>query len=398
MDAVKPREGLISILNDNDSPSFAVRPKRPSSIDLTSKKQERPRPQLTRQPDWSSHRQATYSAPETPPLLRLDSTSSKASSSTMDSPSPKTPVYNYDPQLISQAETWTRQDLSAYLPSPSGITPLLDTMMIVPAAQDPLHTYNAKSLDRVMSSQFPLPLSPVETQQLAAPVTPAPQTLPPTPTTASNATPKKNKYPCPYASSHHCTATFTTSGHAARHGKKHTGEKGVHCPICDKAFTRKDNMKQHERTHKGSISGSVSDDPSVRRSKAAVTKDAARASKKINPESNLSNSTNGLIHSPLSEVASIDPSVIGTPSISDDHGRFNEEAVVSNSDVSHHVSAYPPLGDDSGFGNLVQLDRNMAAVMSGPAGTQVPISRTYNDLDTLAMAAAYDPYSHGNTT
>ncbi|OAX77791.1 hypothetical protein ACJ72_07906 [Emergomyces africanus] len=69
---------------------------------------------------------------------------------------------------------------------------------------------------------------------------------------------KKNKYPCPYAVSHSCTATFTTSGHAARHGKKHTGEKGVHCPVCNKAFTRKDNMKQHRRTHRLSISSEVS--------------------------------------------------------------------------------------------------------------------------------------------
>jgi hypothetical protein len=65
--------------------------------------------------------------------------------------------------------------------------------------------------------------------------------------------PKKNKYACPYARSHSCTATFTTSGHAARHGKKHTGEKSVHCPICNKAFTRKDNMKQHRRIHKFTV-------------------------------------------------------------------------------------------------------------------------------------------------
>lgn len=67
---------------------------------------------------------------------------------------------------------------------------------------------------------------------------------------AGKPTTKKNKYPCPYAASHACTATFTTSGHAARHGKKHTGEKSVHCPVCNKAFTRKDNMKQHRRTHR----------------------------------------------------------------------------------------------------------------------------------------------------
>ncbi|EPS32174.1 hypothetical protein POX_d05661 [Penicillium oxalicum] len=67
---------------------------------------------------------------------------------------------------------------------------------------------------------------------------------------SSRGTGRKNKYPCPYARSHGCTSTFTTSGHAARHGKKHTGEKSVHCPICNKAFTRKDNMKQHIRTHR----------------------------------------------------------------------------------------------------------------------------------------------------
>ncbi|OJD13105.1 hypothetical protein ACJ73_09244 [Blastomyces percursus] len=65
-------------------------------------------------------------------------------------------------------------------------------------------------------------------------------------------TKKKHKYSCPFAASHACQATFTTSGHAARHGKKHTGEKSVHCPSCNKAFARKDNMKQHQRTHETS--------------------------------------------------------------------------------------------------------------------------------------------------
>ncbi|EAU30138.1 predicted protein [Aspergillus terreus NIH2624] len=62
--------------------------------------------------------------------------------------------------------------------------------------------------------------------------------------------PRKDRHPCPFAGSHGCSATFTTSGHAARHGKKHTGEKSGHCPICNKTFTRKDNMKQHIRTHR----------------------------------------------------------------------------------------------------------------------------------------------------
>ncbi|KAL8680987.1 MAG: hypothetical protein Q9186_002887 [Xanthomendoza sp. 1 TL-2023] len=74
------------------------------------------------------------------------------------------------------------------------------------------------------------------------------------PTTASSSntgpTPAKKKFPCPHATRFTCSDTFTTSGHAARHGKKHTGEKSVVCPTCNKAFTRKDNMRQHERTHK----------------------------------------------------------------------------------------------------------------------------------------------------
>ncbi|KAL8637568.1 MAG: hypothetical protein Q9228_005171 [Teloschistes exilis] len=74
-------------------------------------------------------------------------------------------------------------------------------------------------------------------------------------TTTSSASPTdpkrpKKKFPCPHASRFACSDTFTTSGHAARHGKKHTGEKSVICPTCNKAFTRKDNMKQHERTHR----------------------------------------------------------------------------------------------------------------------------------------------------
>ncbi|KAI4248078.1 MAG: hypothetical protein L6R40_001167 [Gallowayella cf. fulva] len=81
------------------------------------------------------------------------------------------------------------------------------------------------------------------------------------PTIASNTpTPTKKKFPCPHAVRHNCSDTFTTSGHAARHGKKHTGEKSVVCPTCKKAFTRKDNMKQHERTHKNTASRDLTDD------------------------------------------------------------------------------------------------------------------------------------------
>jgi hypothetical protein len=65
---------------------------------------------------------------------------------------------------------------------------------------------------------------------------------------ASNARPKKS-YPCPMAKQFDCNDHFTTSGHAARHAKKHIGKKDAFCPECNKAFTRKDNMEQHRRTH-----------------------------------------------------------------------------------------------------------------------------------------------------
>ncbi|RKF76067.1 putative c2h2 transcription factor [Golovinomyces cichoracearum] len=59
------------------------------------------------------------------------------------------------------------------------------------------------------------------------------------------------RYPCRYRDSHHCQKTFTTSGHASRHSKIHTAEKGVSCTWagCQKKFTRSDNMKQHLETH-----------------------------------------------------------------------------------------------------------------------------------------------------
>jgi hypothetical protein len=63
--------------------------------------------------------------------------------------------------------------------------------------------------------------------------------------------PKRNQYPCPLAKQENCHDFFTTSGHAARHSKKHTGHKDAICPECNKPFTRKDNMEQHRRTHKG---------------------------------------------------------------------------------------------------------------------------------------------------
>jgi Zinc finger, C2H2 type len=270
----------------------------------------------------------------------------------------------------------------------------MDTMMIVAPSQEQILSYPSKPMNNATPSNYPgLPVSPVDGEQIPTSSSSSKSTsCLPTSNPGASAPVKKNKYPCPYASSHHCPATFTTSGHAARHGKKHTGEKGVHCPVCNKAFTRKDNMKQHERTHKGSASGSNSDDTNYKRSRAAITKDAASA-KKAASDANQAGATAALIHSPLSEVASIDPSVIGAPPLADNHGHYIDVPMAGTVETSRNVSAYPPLGDEPTFGTLLPLDR---ATGTSRANTQAPMQRAYSDLDTLALAAAYDPYSQGS--
>ncbi|KAL9598207.1 MAG: hypothetical protein Q9219_004627 [cf. Caloplaca sp. 3 TL-2023] len=142
-------------------------------------------------------------------------------------------------------------------PEPS-MTALTSTANFQPAPYT--HTNNTTSTSSTSSSQPPQQPRGKTTSQSAGTQTttnvhsPTPSTAPPAPP------PPKKKYPCPHAALYNCSDTFTTSGHASRHGKKHTGEKSVICPTCSKAFTRKDNMKQHERTHRnvGSKNGQSS--------------------------------------------------------------------------------------------------------------------------------------------
>jgi len=84
--------------------------------------------------------------------------------------------------------------------------------------------------------------------------------------------PKKNHYPCPVSKQYDCSEHFTTSGHAARHAKKHTGKKDAICPECNKAFTRKDNMEQHRRTHSNFRSANIKTTATVEEQKARKLK------------------------------------------------------------------------------------------------------------------------------
>ena len=289
MDEKRSREGIISILNDDDSPSFYVRRK-----EEAQQYKSLERPTILRQPQYAG-RISSISSISSPPLLRFDSSSSSKSTASMNSsPSPSTPAYLLQDGMPMFHDLNT---LSTLLPFPTGITPFMEQQSLVTPGylSRQLPDLSQKQMP-ILAPQYPIiPLShssassieqsslPSLSSENSAATPSNPQLSPPIDPATNPAPTKKNKYPCPYAASHNCDATFTTSGHAARHGKKHTGEKGVRCPTCDKAFTRKDNMKQHQRTHKVSSkagrsgSSASATSPTQKRNKAAVTKEAQRA-------------------------------------------------------------------------------------------------------------------------
>ncbi|KIX05014.1 uncharacterized protein Z518_05886 [Rhinocladiella mackenziei CBS 650.93] len=411
-----PREARIfSILNDNDCPSFVIPKRQPSptpskSSVSSSPRQRAERPTLQSQPAYA--RTSSFSSTGSPPLLRLSSSSSKSSSSSMDSsPSPVTPTYNYMDSTLQPYDLLIRQDMAGYLQSPIAITPILEQqMLIVPNMPDP---YSSKPITPTQHPIAPAPLHPLphlpagppSHASVPPPPTSAPSSLQSRTSPARAAAPsstKKNKYPCPYAQSHNCQATFTTSGHAARHGKKHTGEKGVHCPVCDKAFTRKDNMKQHERTHKNSTSARNSDD-STRRSKAAITKDAQKAKQPKKADATIPDTSrrSSLIHSPLSEVTSLAPTAIETPLNGEDPTFYSEPSrmfmpIQTIPEGVSPNSLYPPLSEDSLLAHApdMQVLDKSADLGTGSNAPMPPATpRGFSDLDTLAQAAeSFNPY------
>ena len=424
----RPRaERFFSILNDNDCASFVIHPRKElkqsspesHSRHSTASPQYSPvrgeRPSLLRHPQYA--RESSTSSADSPPALSRLSSSSKDSTSSMDSsPSPATPAFFLDNTLLT-FDPLLRQDLlvGGYLPSPTTVTPFLEQqLLITPTMPD---QFSGKVLQPITPTQYPIipvPLHPAlqtiaapsqpATSSVQPPVTSAPTPAQPTTSPTSSSAPttgKKNKYPCPYAQSHHCQATFTTSGHAARHGKKHTGEKGVHCPVCNKAFTRKDNMKQHERTHKGQSASSSTGDESTRKSKAAITKEAqaARQLKKENSGNTEYSRRSSLIHSPLSEVTSVAPTAIDTP--------LNVEEIVpfpgapqalmpiqAIPDSLSPSSLYPPLGDEimlaaPSVGHIPVLGKPIDPTLelNSLMNPMPPFTRGFSDLDTLAQAA-----------
>ncbi|MCJ1352146.1 MAG: Zinc finger and SCAN domain-containing protein 5B [Icmadophila ericetorum] len=280
----------VSLLNNDETSAYFPYPRlnihsRKSSYSTQMSREDSDSSQI------SSHSSPAFSLQSAPQLVRFDSTSSQ---STLQTPSPMTPNYPFEP--LEQPKTVTPQD-----PYYRGINapPYYASMPSQQdAAQQPYYNLPLRQTnDQLMEDTYPMLnesqiqqqyaympadlVSPVSAQSsLQTPITalptPATQGTPGSNASSNAKTPAKKKYPCPHAQRFACTDTFTTSGHAARHGKKHTGEKNILCPTCNKAFTRKDNMKQHERTHKnGQDSPSSTRTPALSASTTLSSTDSA---------------------------------------------------------------------------------------------------------------------------
>jgi hypothetical protein len=170
--------------------------------------------------------------------------------------------------------------------------------------------------------------------------------------------PKKNQYPCPLSKQFNCHDFFTTSGHAARHAKKHTGKKDAFCPECNKAFTRKDNMEQHRRTHQNGRNAKAGGESQPKR-----VKTSSSSSKRSSKPPPLQTS-----------IPALDPSLPQSPASSFGYPEPNFAQPGQSA-----VQPYPPdLLQQSPFA------MNTPYHLSGPYDPALPM----NGLDTLAIAAA----------
>ncbi len=232
---------MVSLLNHD--PRFKLPPHRPSQ---QSRGSSYSNPPSLGHSDSSNTQTNSRDSPVHSPITPLSSSMDGASSQDiMEIHSPMTPTYPFEP--LEQGRT-----VDPYSGRYSTCTypnPLSNKSAELPYYQLSNETDRLKEDDR----------DEMELASLHDNLSPARESMGPVEGQAiAKLVLKKNKYPCPHAQRFKCADTFTTSGHAARHGKKHTGEKNIQCPDCSKAFTRKDNMKQHQRTHQRAHPSKVS--------------------------------------------------------------------------------------------------------------------------------------------
>jgi hypothetical protein len=213
----------VSLLNDREPSHFAVRSSSFHAFPFSARSR-------------TSSYVSSIGSPPIPQLVRSHS----SDSTDMQTPSPVTPDFAFD----------VDGRISPALSHQSGFFSQQKSM--------------TESYQQAHAAAGPLPYEPTATTQM---VYYAQQQQPSEPSPQLNTRPKKNSYPCPQAAKFDCHDHFTTSGHAARHAKKHTGKKDAYCPECNKAFTRKDNMEQHRRTHQGGRGAAKSNDRDLKKAK-----------------------------------------------------------------------------------------------------------------------------------
>jgi len=177
------------------------------------------------------------SNPSTPSLQRSESQDSNQFGRT---PSPITPH-----QLSMEKLTLHNHSSTGYPATPSayGEPELYSVSTPYLAPFDPV-----RAIQSANNMQRPSPY-PLQVQPSTSTISSQSSTSQPYRSRRAPVKSQKNTHPCPLASQYACERYFTTSGHAARHAKIHSGEKLVQCPECPKTFARKDNMDQHRKTH-----------------------------------------------------------------------------------------------------------------------------------------------------
>lgn len=318
MDGKNSSGRRISLLNDNPGPlhqSARIPSIAPSLRSRTS-----------------SYTSSPVGSPPTPHLVRSDSSDSTAMQST---PSPITPEFAFEG-----------------LPPQNLASPVFSQASFFPVQKELASAYPP-----VPQTTGPLPYATVA----PPPGYYRPQQVVENPNASAQANPrsKKNSYPCPVAKQYNCTDHFTTSGHAARHAKKHTGKKDAFCPECNKAFTRKDNMEQHRRTHQSGRNAAKGSDSSVKK-----TKQQLKRPKPAPLQSSMS---------ALSSLSMVDPSL----PLSSSGASFALAPAVQPADSFSDYSQRSPYPDPTAF----------SMTHSFSAGSSY-------GLDALAIAASGEKRKH----
>lgn len=260
----------ISLLNDSGSGSSRHLT---AAVDAKRARSSQPFPATAS--TSSSLSSPTFSPQLTPDLVR---TNSDYSTTTCATPSPLTP------NALPRARHPQHQQyfLASHHPQPKMDDPNASLYPPIPNADPSGMMPSPYAMPPQVPQQFqhmPLQYRPtdspsVEPPHIATLSAPA----------ASKSQGKKNQYPCPMAKQIGCTDFFTTSGHAARHAKKHTGKKDAYCPECNKAFTRKDNMEQHRRTHQNGRGASRSTKDEAKVTKPSKQPPAKRLKTELEPQ------------------------------------------------------------------------------------------------------------------